>query len=81
MTLRMSPHASVFQDEVWIRVKMDQMTAQFVSCCFNHESSILIDNWTEEKVYAAFLERTDMTNQEVAALLQLTNQSGNSSFT
>jgi len=34
---------SVLQDEIWIKVKMDQMAAQFVSHGFNHGSSILID--------------------------------------
>ena len=45
---------SVIQDEVWIRVKMDQMAAQFVACGLNHESSILIDYW-RERLYAANL--------------------------
>ena len=35
------------QDEVWIRLKVDQMAVQFVSYDLNHESSILIDYWRE----------------------------------
>ena len=34
---------SVLQDEMWIKVKMDQMAAQFVAHGLNHGSSILID--------------------------------------
>ena len=71
---------SVLQDEAWIRVKMDQIAAQFVARGLsNHESSILIDYW-RERLYAANLERTDITNQETAASL-LQNQSRNSNST
>jgi hypothetical protein len=35
------------QDEVWIRLKVDQMAVQFVSYGLNHESYILIDYWRE----------------------------------
>ena len=55
---------SVLQDEVWISVKMYQMEAQFVGCGINHESVILIDYWNE-RFYAADLELTDITDQEV----------------
>jgi hypothetical protein len=34
---------SVLQDEMWIKVKMDQMAAQFVAHGLNHGSSILIE--------------------------------------
>ena len=34
---------SILQDEMWIKVKMDQMAAQFVAHGLNHGSSILID--------------------------------------
>jgi hypothetical protein len=70
---------SVLQDEAWIRVKMDQMAAQFVARGLNHESSILIDYW-REPLYAADLERTDIRNKETAASL-LQNQSRNSNLT
>ena len=59
---------SFLQEKAWIRVKMDQMVAQFVARGLNHESSILIDYW-RERLYAADLERTDITNQETAASL------------
>ena len=44
-----------------------------------HESSILIEYWREH-LYAADLERTEITNQETAASLPQ-NQSGNSNLT
>jgi len=43
---------------------MYQMEAQFVGCGINHESVILIDYWSE-RFYAADLELTDITDQEV----------------
>ena len=68
------------QDEVWFRVMMDQIAAQFGACGLNHESSILI-NYCRETLYAADLERTDITNRETAAAsLLLQNQSRNSSI-
>ena len=34
---------SVLQDEMWIKVKLDQMAPQLVAHGLNHGSSILID--------------------------------------
>ena len=64
---------SVLQDEEWIRVKMDQMVAQFVARGLNHELPILIDYW-RERLYAADLECTNITNQETAASLLMMYQ-------
>ena len=34
---------SVLEDEVWIKIKIDQIAAQFVAHGLNHESPILLD--------------------------------------
>ena len=58
---------------------MDQMAAQFVAHGdLNHELSIPIDYW-RERLYAANLERANITNQGTAAAL-LQNQSINSNL-
>jgi hypothetical protein len=72
---------SVVQGKLWIRVKMDQMAAQFVARGLNHESSILIDYWRgNDCMLPTWTAQTSQINeqlhlfyrinQEIATLLE-----------
>ena len=48
---------SVLEDEVWIKIKIDQIAAQFVARGLNHKSPILLDYFCD-RLYAAQFECT-----------------------
>ena len=59
---------SVLEDEVWIKIKIDQIAAQFVARGLNHESPILLD-YFRDRLYAAQLRCTEVSNCALAATL------------
>ena len=59
---------SVLEDEVWIKIKIDQIAAQFVARGLNHESPILLD-YFRDRLYAAQLECTEVSDRALAATL------------
>ena len=70
---------SVLEDEVWIKIKIDQIAAQFVARGLNHESPILLD-YSRDRLYAAQLESTEVSDRALAATLASDDQNSSNNY-
>ena len=70
---------SVLEDEVWIKIKIDQIAAQFVARGLNHESPILLD-YFRDCLYAAQLECTEVSDCALAATLASDEQNSSNNY-
>ena len=70
---------SVLEDEVWIKIKIDQIAAQFVAHGLNHESPILLD-YFRDRLYAAQLECTEVSDRALAATLASDEQNSSNNY-
>ena len=70
---------SVLEDEVWIKIKIDQIAAQFVAHGLNHESPILLD-YFRHRLYAAQLECTEVSDHALATMLASDEQNSSQNY-
>ena len=70
---------SILEEEAWIKIKIDQIAAQFVASGLNHESPILL-NVFRDRMYAAQLERTEVSDCVLAATFASEEQNSNNNY-
>ena len=70
---------SILEEEAWIKIKIDQIAAQFVARMLNHKSPILL-NFFCDRLYAAQLECTEVSDCVLATRFASIEQNSNNNY-
>ena len=70
---------SILEEEAWIKIKIDQIAAQFVARMLNHKSPILL-NFFRDRLYAVQLECTEVSDCVLATTFASIEQKSHNKY-